>query len=106
MKRPIRSLRPETINAMIPTQEDFHFDLGSPVRGAVHATIQAVLEEELERLVRAGPDERSDQRRRYRRDRDGRDSAVGQRRYDRIGEPAVTLERAPCSSSSSAPKPK
>lgn len=47
---------------MIPTQEDFHFDLEARVRGAVHATIQAVLEEELERLVGAGPYERSDQR--------------------------------------------
>jgi putative transposase len=47
---------------MIPTQEDFHVDLTARVRGAVQATIQVVLEEELERLVGAGPYERSDQR--------------------------------------------
>ena len=47
---------------MIPTQEDFQRDIEDRVRGAVHATIQAVLEEELERLVGAGPYERSDQR--------------------------------------------
>lgn len=62
MKRPKRSLRLDAIDSMIPTQEDFHFDIESRVRSAVHATIQAVLEEELERLVGAGPYERSDER--------------------------------------------
>jgi transposase-like protein len=47
---------------VIPTQEDFQRDIEDRVRSAVHATIQAVLEEELERLVGAGPYERSDQR--------------------------------------------
>ena len=47
---------------MIPTQEDFQLDLETRVRSAVQATIQVVLEEELERLVGAGPYERSDQR--------------------------------------------
>lgn len=47
---------------MIPTQEDFLLDLDARVRSAVQATIQVVLDEELERLVGAGPYERSDQR--------------------------------------------
>ena len=47
---------------MIPTQEDFLLDLDARVRSAVQATIQTVLDEELERLVGAGPYERSDQR--------------------------------------------
>jgi putative transposase len=47
---------------MIPTQEDFLLDLDARVRSAVQATIQVVLEEELERLVGAGPYERNDQR--------------------------------------------
>ncbi len=55
MNRPTRSLRLEAIDSVIPTQEDFHLDLAARVRGAVQATIQMVLEEELERLVGAGP---------------------------------------------------
>jgi putative transposase len=62
VKQPKRSLRLDAIDSVIPTQEDFQRDLQDRVRGAVHATIQAVLEEELERLVGAGPYERSDQR--------------------------------------------
>lgn len=62
MKRPTRSLRLDAIDSVIPTQEDFQHDLQDRVRGAVRTTIQAVLEEELERLVGAGPYERSDQR--------------------------------------------
>ncbi|MBL9017990.1 MAG: transposase, partial [Myxococcales bacterium] len=37
-------------------------DLAERVRGAVQATIQVILDEELARLVGAGPYERSDQR--------------------------------------------
>ena len=62
MKRPTRSLRLDAIDSVIPTQEDFLLDLDARVRSAVQATIQVVLEEELERLVGAGPYERSDQR--------------------------------------------
>jgi transposase-like protein len=47
---------------VIPTQEDFLLDLDARVRSAVQATIQTVLDEELDRLVGAGPYERSDQR--------------------------------------------
>ena len=62
MKRPTRSPPDEAIDLVIPTQEDFQFDLTERCRGAVRATIQVVLDEELERLVGAGPYERSDQR--------------------------------------------
>jgi len=62
VKRPTRSLRLDAIDSVIPTQEDFLLDLDARVRSAVQATIQVVLEEELERLVGAGPYERSDQR--------------------------------------------
>jgi len=47
---------------MIPTQANFEFDLAARCRDAVRATMQVVLEEELERLVGAGPYERSGQR--------------------------------------------
>jgi transposase-like protein len=47
---------------MIPTQEDFEFDLAARCRDAVRATMQVVLAEELEKLVGAGPYEHSDQR--------------------------------------------
>lgn len=62
MKRPKRSLRLDAIDSVIPTQEHFLLDLDARVRSAVQATIQVVLEEELERLVGAGPYERNDQR--------------------------------------------
>ncbi len=62
MKRPTRSLRFDAIDSVIPTQEDFQRDLEERCRDAVRATIQVVLEEELERLIGAGPYERSDQR--------------------------------------------
>lgn len=62
MKRPNRSLRAEATDLVIPMQADFEFDLTSRCRDAVRATIQVVLDEELERLVGAGPYERSDQR--------------------------------------------
>jgi len=62
VKRPKRSLRLDAIDSMIPTQEDFQLDLETRVRSVVQATIQVVLEEELERLVGAGPYERNDQR--------------------------------------------
>lgn len=62
MKRRTRSLRLDAIDSVIPTQEDFQRDIEDRVRSAVHATIKAVLEEELERLVGASPYERSDQR--------------------------------------------
>lgn len=62
MKRPKRSLRDEATDLVFPMQADFESDLAARCRGAVRATIQVVLDEELERLVGAGPYERSDQR--------------------------------------------
>lgn len=62
MKRPKRSLRAEATDLMIPTQANFEFDLTARCRDAVRATMQVVLEEELERLIGAGPYERSGQR--------------------------------------------
>jgi len=47
---------------MVPTQADFEHDLTARCREAVRATIQVVVDEELERLVGAGPYERNDQR--------------------------------------------
>jgi hypothetical protein len=35
MKRPTRSLRPDPIDLVLPTQEDFQLDLTERVRGAV-----------------------------------------------------------------------
>lgn len=62
MKRPTRSLRDHATDVVLPTQEDFQLDLTARVRLAVQATIQVVLDEELERLVGAGPYERTDER--------------------------------------------
>jgi putative transposase len=47
---------------MVPTQEHFQLDLAARCRLAVQRTIQVVVDEELERLVGAGPYQRSDQR--------------------------------------------
>ena len=62
VKRPTRSLRAEATDLVIPTQADFEHDLTARCREAVRATIQVVLDEELERLVGAGRYEHSDQR--------------------------------------------
>ena len=72
---------------MIPTQEDFQHDLQARVRSAVQATIQVVLEEELERLVGAGPYERSDQR------VDVRNGSYPRRIVTTAGEVAVRVGR-------------
>jgi hypothetical protein len=82
---------------VIPTQEDFQFDLTERVRSAVQATIQVVLDEELERLVGAGPYERSDQR-----------VDVRNGRYDRhvvttAGDVAVRVGRTRAGGAATAP---
>lgn len=97
MKRPKRSLLPDAIHSVIPTQEDFQFDLTERVRSAVQATIQVVLDEELERLVGAGPYERSDQR-----------VDVRNGRYERhvvttAGEVAVRVGRTRAGGAATAP---
>lgn len=62
MKRPKRSLQSERTDLVMPTQEEFQFDLAARVREAVQTTIQVVLDEELERLTGAGHYQRSDER--------------------------------------------
>jgi putative transposase len=62
VKRPGWPLQGHATDLVLPTQEDFQRDLAERCRQAVRATIQVVLDEELERLVGAGPYERSDQR--------------------------------------------
>jgi len=97
VKRPKRSLLPDAIESVIPTQEDFLFDLTERVRGAVQATIQVILDEELERLVGAGPYERTDQR-----------VDVRNGRYERhvvttAGEVAVRVGRTRAGGAATAP---
>ena len=48
----------QTYPVMIPTQEAFEVDLAGRFRLAVQRTLQVVLDEELERLVGAGPYQR------------------------------------------------
>ncbi len=62
MKKSERLLRDQATQLVIPTQEDFQLDLAGRCRQAVRRTIQVVLDEELDRLVGAGPYQRSDQR--------------------------------------------
>jgi putative transposase len=62
VKRPKRSLQVDATDLMVPTQADFEHDLTARCREAVRATIQVVVDEELERLIGAGPYERNDQR--------------------------------------------
>jgi putative transposase len=97
VKRPTRSLRPDPNDLVLPTQEDFLVDLAARIRGAVQATIQLVLDEELERLVGAGPYERSDQR-----------VDVRNGRYERsvvttAGEVAVRVGRTRAGGAATAP---
>jgi len=97
VKRPTRSLRPDPIDLVLPTQEDFQLDLTERVRGAVQATIQTILDEELERLVGAGPYERSDHR-----------VDVRNGRYERhvvttAGEVAVRVGRTRAGGAATAP---
>jgi len=82
---------------VIPTQEDFLLDLDARVRSAVQATIQVVLEEELERLVGAGPYERSDQR------IDVRNGHYPRRIVTTAGEVAVRVGRARDGGAATAP---
>lgn len=82
---------------MIPTQEDFQFDLAERVRGAVQATIQVILDEELERLVGAGPYERSDQR------VDVRNGRYDRRVVTTAGEVAVRVGRTRAGGAATAP---
>jgi len=97
VKRPTRSLRPDRIDLVLPTQEDFLVDLDTRIRGAVQATIQLVLDEELERLVGAGPYERSDQR------VDVRNGGYERRVVTTAGEVAVRVGRSRAGGAATAP---
>lgn len=97
MKRPTRSLRPDAIHSVIPTQEDFQLDLAERVRGAVQATIQVIVDEELERLVGAGPYERSDQR------VDVRNGRYDRRVVTTAGEVSVRVGRTRAGGAATAP---
>lgn len=97
MKRPTRSLRPDAIDSVVPTQEDFQFDLAERVRGAVQAAIQVIVDEELERLVGAGPYERSDQR------IDVRNGRYDRRVVTTAGEVAVRVGRTRAGGAATAP---
>ncbi len=88
MKRPRRSLQHEATQLVIPTQEEFELDLAARFRQAVQRTLQVVLDEELERLVGAGPYQRSDQR------VDVRNGAYDRRVVTTAGEVAVRVGRA------------
>jgi putative transposase len=87
MKRPKRSLPLHATQLVIPTQEDFQFDLGARLRLAVQRTLQVVLDEELARLVGAGPYQRSDQR------VDVRNGAYDRRVVTTAGEVGVRVGR-------------
>ena len=97
MKQPTRSLRPDPNDLVLPTQEDFLVDLDTRIRVAVQATIQLVLDEELERLVGAGPYERSDQR------VDVRNGRYDRRVVTTAGEVAVRVGRTRNGGAATAP---
>ena len=82
---------------MFPTQDDFDFDLTGRCRDAVRATIQVVLDEELERLVGAGRYEQSDQR------VDVRNGSYQRRVVTTSGEVALRVGRTRAGGSSTAP---
>lgn len=82
---------------MIPTQEDFQGDLTERVRRAVQATLQLVIDEELERLVGAGPCERSDQR------IDVRNGGYPRHVVTTAGEVAVRVGRTRAGGAATAP---
>jgi putative transposase len=82
---------------VLPTQEDFEHDLTARIRQAVQATMQVVLDEELERLVGAGPYQRSDER------VDVRNGSYGRRVVTTTGEVAVRVGRTRAGGAATAP---
>ena len=97
MKRPKRSLRSEATDLVLPTQEDFHFDLEARCREAVRFAIQVALDDELEHLVGAGPYERNGRR------RDVRNGTYPRRIVTGLGEVAVDVGRSRRHGSAIAP---
>jgi len=82
---------------VLPTQEDFEHDLMARIRQAVRTTIQVALDEELERLVGAGPYQRSDQR------VDVRNGSYDRRLVTTTGEVAVRVGRTRAGGAATAP---
>jgi len=82
---------------VLPTQEEFELDLTARVRRAVQATIQVVVDEELDRLVGAGPYERSDQR------VDVRNGSYDRRVVTTAGEVEVRVGRTRAGGAATAP---
>jgi transposase-like protein len=78
-------------------QADFESDLAARCRDAVRATIQVVLDEELERLIGAGPYERSDQR------VDVRNGHYPRRVVTTAGEVDLSIGRSRAGGSATAP---
>jgi len=87
MKKSERLLRDKANQLVLPTQEDFQFDLAARCRQAVQRTLQVALDEELERLVGAGPYQRTDQR------VDVRNGAYDRRIVTTTGEVGVRVGR-------------
>jgi transposase-like protein len=82
---------------VLPTQEDFQFDLEARCREAVRFAIQVALDDELERLVGAGPYERNGQR------RDVRNGTYPRRIVTGLGEVAVEVGRSRRHGAATAP---
>jgi putative transposase len=97
VKRPTRSLRAKRIDLVMPTQEDFQFDLTARVRQAVQTTIQVVLDEELERLTGAGHYQRSEER------VDLRNGSYPRRLVTTSGEVEVRVGRTRAGGAATAP---
>ena len=97
MKKSERLLRDQATQLVIPTQEDFQLDLTARCRQAVQRTIQVVLDEELDRLVGAGPYQRSDQR------VDVRNGAYDRRVVTTTGEVGVRVGRTRAGGSATKP---
>ena len=82
---------------MIPTQEDFQLDLAARCREAVQRTMQLVLDEELARLVGAGPYQRSGER------VDVRNGTYARRIVTTTGEVGVRVGRTRAGGSATKP---
>ena len=97
MKKSERLLRQQATQLVIPTQEDFQLDLAARCREAVQRTMQLVLDEELARLVGAGPYQRSGER------VDVRNGTYARRIVTTTGEVGVQVGRTRAGGSATKP---
>ena len=97
MKKSERLLRQQATQLVIPTQEDFQLDLAARCREAVQRTMQLVLDEELARLVGAGPYQRSGER------VDVRNGTYARRIVTTTGEVGVRVGRTRAGGSATKP---